>query len=63
VNGTKNLLASKTFWGAVVSILGAIAPTVGPAIGVQPGEWGQIMTGIGAVVAIYGRIVAQKQIG
>ncbi len=61
--GSKNLFASKTIWGALIVLIGQALPIILPLIGVQPGELATITAGIGAVIAIYGRITAKKTIG
>jgi hypothetical protein len=65
---TKTLLSSKTVWGALVAILGAILSYFG--IDLSPADQGALVeqigngvTLVGALLAIWGRATATKQIG
>ena len=64
---TKSPLASKTVWGGLIAIAGALAPTVLPLIGVPVGEVPTVLTALGtiagAVLAIVGRFAATKKLG
>ncbi len=57
----KNFLGSKTIWGTVI----AVVPTLlGPFVGAEDGTLvtqsiDQIITGIGGLLAVYGRFVAR----
>lgn len=64
----KPLLASKTFWGAIIGVLAAGAGlfhyTITPADQASIIDLIVGVSGIaGSLIAIYGRIVASKQIG
>lgn len=65
---TKPLIQSKTFWGAVVA-LGGSALTLGhftlsPAdAAAAVDDLATIASAIGGLIAIFGRVVATKQIG
>ncbi|CAB4190198.1 hypothetical protein UFOVP1288_44 [uncultured Caudovirales phage] len=58
----KNIFASKAIWGSVVALVSAIAPTVLPLVGIQPGELASITGALGALLAIYGRLTATKRL-
>jgi hypothetical protein len=63
----KALTASKTFWGAVVALVGAALQlanyTLTPADAAQAVDLLSGMAGAaGGLVAIYGRVVATKKI-
>jgi len=58
----KGLLGSKTFWGTIVQIAAMAAMFLKVDIGDQ-GGWVEAIVGIvGAITAIYGRVVAVKKI-
>jgi hypothetical protein len=58
----KGTLASKTVWGTVVQMAALAAMFFKIDLGDQ-GGWVEAITGlVGAVIAIYGRIVAVKRI-
>jgi hypothetical protein len=67
MNEFKALTASKTFWGAVVALVGAALQlahyTLSPVDAAQAVD---LLTGMagaaGGLTAIYGRVVATKQI-
>lgn len=68
MNGTKGLLTSRTFWGALVAILAGAASVLGYTV--TPADQAELVNavaGIGAVlgglIAIYGRVTASKKIG
>lgn len=68
MQGSKGLLASRTFWGAMVTLLSGVAGLFGETI--APAEADAIVTGgsalglaIGAVLTIWGRMKASKAIG
>lgn len=72
---TKPLFRSKTFWGSVVAVGGAIAGLFGfdltsadqaeltGLIDQTIGVWDSLAVIAGALLAIYGRITATKTIG
>lgn len=63
MDGIKNALASKSVWGGILMIVSTGLQLAGIDIG-DTGPWvEQIMGLVGAIVAIYGRIVAVKKIG
>lgn len=64
---TKSLLSSKTFWGAVLAGLGAVAGLLGFTFG--PDEQAAVIeigttlvTAVGSALAVYGRVKATKAI-
>ena len=64
----KGLLQSRTFWGAAVAVLGGIGGMLGFTFG--PDEQQAfvelattIVTAVGGVYAMYGRVKATKKIG
>jgi branched-subunit amino acid ABC-type transport system permease component len=64
----KSLLASKTFWGAAVAILAAIAARMGHPILADDqttliNDGMTMATVIGGLFSIYGRMVAKSPIG
>jgi hypothetical protein len=64
---TKSLLASRTFWGAILSVTGALAGLAGYTFGPEEQEallllGTTIATAVGSVLAIYGRVKATKGI-
>jgi formate hydrogenlyase subunit 3/multisubunit Na+/H+ antiporter MnhD subunit len=59
----KGLLASKTVWGTIVQIAALAAMFFQVDLGDQGGWVEVIVALVGAVTAIYGRIVAVKKIG
>jgi hypothetical protein len=68
MNELKPLVESKTFWGAVMSLAGSgLAAghyTLTPADAASAVDIiVSIISGIGGLVAIYGRVVASKKIG
>ena len=68
MNGTKGLLASKTFWGSIIAGGAGLLGAFGVSIGEE--ERAALTTGItaigtlvGVVLAIYGRVKADTKIG
>lgn len=68
MNGVKGLVASKTFWGAALAVVGSIAGLLG--YGFSPEEQKAVIeigttlaTAFGGLFAIYGRVKATKKIG
>lgn len=59
----KGALTSKTIWGAIIAIIGAILSAFHLDSGALAGSDGEIVTLIGSVLAIIGRIKAVKKIG
>lgn len=65
MNETKSILLSKTVWGVIIGVLGILLPKFGlmplddAAADMLAGE---IVSAIGALLAIYGRIKAVKKI-
>jgi hypothetical protein len=59
---TKNVLQSKTIWGALVAIVGVILNLMGFDAAGLNGMEGDIVTVVGAALAAYGRVVAVKKI-
>jgi hypothetical protein len=59
----KSFVLSKTIWGVVITALGSFLNTKGFDTGVLNGLDGEIVTVLGAVLAIYGRVKAVKKIG
>jgi len=70
MNDTKPAVASTSVWGSLIALAGVLAPLILSAIGVQaPADQAaaintatQLATGIGAAVALYGRLNATKKI-
>lgn len=63
MNGTKNLITSKTFWGAIVMIASVTSTYFKVDLGDQT-EWINSISGVvGSVLAIIGRVKAVKKIG
>lgn len=56
---TKNIVASKTFWGALIQLLSAVS--LSPAVDVSATASAFVMV-IGFVLTVYGRIAAKKDI-
>jgi hypothetical protein len=67
---TKPAIASTTVWGSVIALVGAFAPILLGLVGVSaPVDQAaaistvtQLATGVGAAVALYGRLTATKKI-
>ena len=68
MDGVKGLLASKTFWGGLIAVATGIGGFFGYAISAED----QVSlvnlgfaasSGVGGLLAIFGRIVASKKIG
>ena len=64
---TKSILASKVFWGAMISLLGKLAAVLG--YNVMPEDEAMlsaaislVFSGFGDLLAVYGRIKATKAI-
>ena len=68
MNGTKSILASRTFWGALLVILASFFNLLGYAISEDmQAEAGELIAGftslVGGVIALWGRVKATKKIG
>ncbi len=68
MDGYKGLLASRTFWGAVISVVCKLLAVLG--YNVTDGDEQQLVavamlavSGIGDFLAVYGRVKATKRIG
>jgi len=68
MDDVKSYLASKTVWGGVIAVLSAIAGVLGH--GIAPADQTAIVDAlasiggaIGGILAVYGRIKAEKKIG
>lgn len=60
----KGALTSKTIWGALIAIVGVVLNAAGFESGTAlSGAEGDIVTVIGSIIAIYGRVKAVKKIG
>lgn len=60
---TKGLLASKTFWGLVLLIAARFVPDLGVVSGDELAQaFELILSGVGTLLALYGRIKARKTI-
>jgi hypothetical protein len=70
MNDTKPAIASTGVWGSLIALFGVLAPVILSAVGVTaPVEQAatlsaatQLVTGVGAAVALYGRLTASKKI-
>ncbi len=70
MNTTKPAIASTTVWGSLIALFGAFAPLLLSAAGIKElvdqaatiGTVTQLATGVGAAVALYGRLTATKSI-
>lgn len=68
MDNIKSFLASKTIWGAVIAVLPAVAGLFGYTVTGgdatdAAGHANAIVTAIGGLLAIYGRVTATKRIG
>ena len=68
MDGIKSILASRTFWGALVAIAAGVLGIFGYSFGTE--DQTQIVEYVagfggvvGGVIAVWGRIVASKKIG
>jgi len=59
---TKNILLSRTIWGAAIAVVGAIMSAIGFDSSALSGMDGEIVTLIGGAIAAYGRVKAVKKI-
>lgn len=68
MDGIKNVLASKTVWGAALAVAGALAGifhvNFGPADQAAAADAiSALISAAGGLIAIWGRITATKKIG
>ena len=67
MEGFKNVLASKTIWGTMITAAFVLFDTFGVNVGIDQTEALELVTKagelLGLVIAAYGRITATKQIG
>lgn len=63
MDDTKNFLTSKTIWGAMIALIATILQIMGFDSTGMNGTAEEIVTIVGAAMAIYGRIKAVKKIG
>jgi hypothetical protein len=68
LSGAKSILASKTVWGGVLALLPVIVSGFGYAIsGADTAQLQslipELVSAVGGIIAIFGRIVATKQVG
>lgn len=59
----KSMLSSKTIWGALIAVVGALLGAFGLEASSLTGMDSEIVTFVGSALAIYGRIAAVKKIG
>jgi uncharacterized membrane protein len=70
MDSSKPALASTSVWGSLIALLGVLAPIILSAVGVKtPADQAatvatvtQLATGVGAAVALYGRLTATQKI-
>lgn len=63
MDDVKSFILSKTIWGVVITALGSFMHSKGLDASGLTGMDGEIVTVLGAVLAIYGRVKAVKKIG
>lgn len=61
---SKNILMSKTFWGAALALVAVLFPGVFVTLGLGDSAMlaDKIVGGLGAVLAIYGRFAATSTV-
>jgi hypothetical protein len=60
LSGYKSIFSSKTFWGALLSLLAMFIPKLQ---GIQLDSiWPYVTAGIGFILTIVGRLTAKKQV-
>jgi hypothetical protein len=70
MNDTKPAIASTSVWGSLLALAGVLAPIILTAAGVKtPADQTaavtavtQLATGVGAAIALFGRLTATKKI-
>ena len=70
MDDTKPAIASTTVWGSLIALVGAFAPILLNVVGIRApvdqaatiGAVTQLATGVGAAIALYGRLTATKKI-
>ena len=67
MEGIKSFLSSKTIWGAILAVTSSVLGMVGYTFGADEQQAlieiiTTIGTGVGSIIAMYGRVVATKQI-
>jgi uncharacterized protein YcfJ len=60
---SKSIFLSKTFYGALMVVGAVVAGMLGYTIGDAEGFGNDLLTLVGAGVAVYGRVKAVKKIG
>jgi hypothetical protein len=63
MDDTKKFLTSKTIWGAMIALIATMLQIMGFDATGMNGTAEEIVTIVGAAMAIYGRIRAVKKIG
>lgn len=58
----KSFLQSRTIWGAILAVVGAVLNASGFETGSLNGLDGEIVTIVGGALAAYGRVKAVKKI-
>jgi hypothetical protein len=59
----KSIFQSLTFWGAITSLIAAMAPGVFTKLGYDaPTVAAGIVTGVGFIITIYGRLTAKQAV-
>ncbi len=61
-NDTKSFLQSRTIWGALLAVIGAVMTGAGFDAGPLNGLDGEIVTIVGGALAAYGRVKAVKKL-
>ena len=59
---TKSFLQSRTIWGAILAVVGAVLNGAGFDTGSLGGLEGEIVTIVGGALAAYGRVKAVRKI-
>ncbi len=58
----KSFLQSRTIWGAILAVVGAVLNAAGFDTGSLGGLEGEVVTIVGGALAAYGRVKAIKKI-
>lgn len=61
-NEVKSFLQSRTIWGAILAVAGAVLNAAGFDTGSLGGLEGEVVTIVGGALAAYGRFKAVKKI-